>query len=184
MSFTPKVWADNPAGATPITAAELARVELGIDQAYGRSANALAGATLVTETVIASWDLPAGTVSVADMLQVRAFGQAGGIGTLTFRLRFGTAGTAADALLLAFPATAAGAANAHWQVNALVATLTATTATATGHVQLVNAITGPATAAFAAATVNLAVANKLTLTVAQSVAATFATRAASIGWLG
>lgn len=184
MTFTPKAWANDAAGATPVTAAELNRLELGVDQAYGRSANTLANATLITETIIASWDLPANTVAVQDMLQVRAFGQCGGTGTLIFRLRLGTAGAITDPLLVQFATSAAGANNAHWSVNALVATLTSTTAAGAGAVQLVNALLGPATAAFAAAAVNLTVANKLSLTVQQSVAATLVTRAASIGWIG
>lgn len=34
MAFTPKTWADGAAGETPITAAELNRVEAGIEEAH------------------------------------------------------------------------------------------------------------------------------------------------------
>ena len=69
-------------------------------------------------------------------------------------------------------------------MDALVPILSATTATASGQVQLANAVVGPVTGAFAAATINLTVANKLTVTVTQSLAQTFTTRAASVGWVG
>lgn len=184
MSFTPKVWANDAAGNTPVTAAELARMELGIDQAYGRSANSIANSAVTAETVLATWDIPANTLGVADLLQVRAFGQVSSTATLSFRVRFGTAGTTADALVATFSTTGAGAANQHWSTNILVATLTSTTMTGSGQVQLNNLVLGPTVAAFAAATMNLAVANKLSLTVTQSAAQTCTTRAASIGWIG
>ena len=34
MAYTPKTWADGEAGGTPITAAELNRIEQGIDDAH------------------------------------------------------------------------------------------------------------------------------------------------------
>lgn len=34
MAFTPKAWVDGTAGGTPITAAELNRIEDGIDEAH------------------------------------------------------------------------------------------------------------------------------------------------------
>ncbi len=58
MSFTPKTWANDVDGATPITAEELNRIELGIDQGYGQSAASLANNTVATiETVIATFNI-------------------------------------------------------------------------------------------------------------------------------
>lgn len=182
MTFTPKAWADGSGGATPITAAELLRIERAIDRTYGRTPQVLANATTTAETVVASWDIAASELSVNDMLNVRAFGQVAGTGTVIFRLRMGTAGTTADAVLVTFGTSAAGAANQHWSTDLVLAVLSATTATASGHAMLNTGTLTPTAAAFAAATINLTVANKVSLTQQFSAAAANVTRAASLSW--
>lgn len=135
-----------------------------------------------TETVVARWSIPANALANGDELDLRLIGQVSSTATLTFRIRFGTAGTTADALLGAFVVSAAGVANAHHLLEALVAMLSATTATATGSSQLASGVVGLVTAAFAAATVNLTVANFLSITLVQSAAQTYTSRAAKLSW--
>jgi hypothetical protein len=134
----------------------------------------LANATTVTETVVASFALPAGFLTAGALLNLWFFGQVSSTATVTYRLRLGTAGLITDALLIAFAASAAGVANAHTSVDGIVSCLTAGaagTATAGGQAMLASGLIGPATAAFAAAAVNTTVAQKLSLTAQLSAAA-------------
>ena len=133
-----------------------------------------------TETIVARWSIAANALAAGDTLNLRSTGQVSSTATLTFRIRFGTAGTTADALLCAFTVSAAGVANAYHFLEALVAVLSTTTATATGSSQLAAGIVGNATAAFAAATVNLTVANFFSVTLVQSAAQTYTSRAAKL----
>lgn len=133
-----------------------------------------------TETVVARWSVAANAVSSLDNLMVALAGQVSSTATLTFRIRFGTAGTTADALLSTFTVSAAGVANAYHYLNAIVSFLSSTTATATGRSTLGAGVVGVATAAFAAATVNLTVANFLSITLVQSIAQTYTSRAAKL----
>lgn len=133
-----------------------------------------------TETVVARWSIAANALANGDKLDVCLIGQVSSTATLTFRIRFGTAGTVADALLCTFTVSAAGVANAHHLLEAMVAILSTTTATATGSSQLAAGVVGNATAAFAAATVNLTVANFLSITLVQSAAQTYTSRAAKL----
>lgn len=133
-----------------------------------------------TETVVARWSIAANALANGDELDLRLIGQVSGTATLTYRIRFGTAGTTADALLCTFAVSAAGVANAHHLLEALVAILSTTTATATGSSQLASGVVGLVTAAFAAATVNLTVANFLSVTLVQSVAQTYTSRVAKL----
>lgn len=133
-----------------------------------------------TETVVARWSVAANTLAAGTNLNLNLAGQVSSTATLTYRIRFGTAGTAADALLATFTVSAAGVANAYHYLDALISILSATTATATGTSQLGAGAVGNATAAFAAATVNLTVANFLTVTLVQSIAQTYTSRAAKL----
>lgn len=140
----------------------------------------LTNATLVTETVVANFAIPANHLAAGSVLNVRLGGQVSAAATLIYRIRFGTMGTIVDPLVIQFATTAAGVANAHTSMDALVSALTATTLTAHGQAQLVGATVGPTTGAFAPATVNLTVANRLLVTVQQSVAQTFTTRTGAL----
>lgn len=131
-----------------------------------------------TETVVARWALSAGYLKARQVLDLSFMGQVSGAATLIFRVRIGTLGTAADALVCTFATSAAGVANAHVYGGIKVAVLTATTATASGQLQLANAITGLLTAAFAAATIAPASALFVSLTLVQSVAQTYTSREA------
>lgn len=133
-----------------------------------------------TEIIVARWSIPANALASLDNLRADLAGQVSSTATLTFRMRFGTAGTIADALLGTFTVSAAGVANAYHFLDALVAILSATTATAAGTSALAGASVSNATAAFAAATVNLTVANFLSITLVQSVAQTYTSRAAKL----
>lgn len=133
-----------------------------------------------TETIVARWSIPANALASLDNLRADLAGQVSSTATLTFRIRFGTAGTVADALLGTFTVSAAGVANAYHFLDALVSILSATTATATGTSALAGASVSNATAAFAAATVNLTVANFLSVTLVQSAAQTYTSRAAKL----
>lgn len=136
-------------------------------------------AVATTETVVAQFSLPAGYLVAGSLLEIRVTGQVSAAATLTYRVRVGTAGTAADAVVTTFTVTAAGVANAHSRVGAILSCLTAgTTGTMTGggQVQLAAGVVGPATAAYAAATVNTTVALKVSVTLVQSVAQTHTTR--------
>lgn len=183
MTFTPKAWVDEPNTTTPVTAAELIRIERAIDRAYGRTPQILASASTTTETVIAQWDLAANEASINDGMNLRVFGQAAGNATHIFRLRMGVLGTIVDPALVTFTTSAAGVANAHWSVDAMIAILSATTATAGGTAQLASASIGPVTAAFAAAAINLTMANKISITQQLSAAQANTTRAASMSWI-
>lgn len=133
-----------------------------------------------TEAIVARWSIAANNIASLDNLNLTLAGQVSSTATLTFRIRFGTAGTTADALLCTFVVSAAGVANAHHLLEAMVSVLSATTATATGSSRLAAGVVGLVTAAFAAATVNLTVANFLSVTLVQSVAQTYTSRAAKL----
>jgi hypothetical protein len=165
-------------GDTPLAA--LGKLQGQINTLRGIDATLTNNTVATTETVVARWSIPANALQSLDELDLQLAGQVSGTATLTFRIRFGTAGTAADALLCTFTASAAGVANAHHFLTALVGILSSTTATATGTSQLAAGTAGLATAAFAAATVNLTVANFLSVTLVQSVAQTYTSRAASL----
>ena len=137
-------------------------------------------AVATTETIVARWGVPANALANGNKLALALAGQVSSTATLTFRIRFGTAGTTADALLATFTVSAAGAAYAYHFLQAMVSILSATTATATGSSQLAAGVVGNATAAFAAATVNLAVANFLSVSLVQSAAQTYTSRDASL----
>lgn len=133
-----------------------------------------------TETIVAKWAVAANFPAALDNYVLDLNGQVSGTATLTFRIRFGTAGTIADALLCTFTVSAAGVANAYHYLEAMISFLSGTTATATGTSTLGVGVVVVATAAFAAATVNLTVANFLTVTLVQSVAQTYTSRAAKL----
>lgn len=133
-----------------------------------------------TETVVARWSIPANALASGNNLELYLAGQVSSTATLTFRIRFGAAGTIADALLSTFTVSAAGVANAYHFLDALVSVLSSTTATATGASVLAAGVVGNATTAFAAATVNLTVANFLSITLVQSAAQTYTSRAAKL----
>lgn len=137
-------------------------------------------AVATTETIVARWGIPANALASGSNLALALAGQVSSTATLTFRIRFGTAGTTADALLATFTVSAAGAANAYHFLQAMVSILSATTATATGTSALAGGVVGNATAAFAAATVNLTVANFLSVSLVQSAAQTYTSRAAKL----
>ena len=136
--------------------------------------------TATAETIVAQWGVPAFTLAVGDNLDLNQLGLVSSTATLVFRIRFGTAGTVADALLCQFGTSAAGVANAHHYLDAMIAILSSTTATAEGRSQLASAAVGVSTAAFAAATVNLTVNNFISVTLVQSAAQTYTSRAASL----
>lgn len=143
----------------------------------------LSNATGTGETVIAQWALSAGFLAAGRNLRLSAFGQVSSTATLTYRLRIGTAGTTADALVATFATTGAGTANDWTTVEMLIACLTAGasgTATAAGRATLASALVGIATAAYSAATIDTTAALKVSLTVQQSSAQTHTTRAAML----
>lgn len=101
---------------------------------YGRNLGTLVTpiATSGTgETVLWSIQLPAG-FTVNDAFHLLLRGISSSTGTLTFRLRVGTAGTVADALLWTSTTSAAQVANAHAGIDVLAAIITATTIKASG----------------------------------------------------
>lgn len=133
-----------------------------------------------TENVVASFAIPANSLVAGDKLDLKLQGQVSSTATTVYRIRFGPTGTATDALLCQFGTSAAGVANAHHFLDALISILSATTATAVGHSQLASAAVGITTAAFSAAAINLTVANFITVTLVQSIAQTYTSRAASL----
>jgi len=135
-------------------------------------------AVATTETIVARWALPANYFTAGMFFDLLALGQVSGLATLIFQVRIGTAGTTADALAGTFATSAAGVANAHTSCRINVAILTATTATAAGQVQLANATLGPTAVLFAANTIAPASALFVSLTLVQSVAQTYTSRAA------
>lgn len=151
-----------------------------------KDVGSLASATLTnnavatTETIVARFPILANQLAGGDGLDIQLSGQVSSTATLTFRIRFGTAGTTADALLCVFTVSAAGVANAYHFLIAMISILSATTATANGFSQLGGAVVGQLTGAFAAATVNLTVANFISVTLVQSAAQTYTSRAATL----
>jgi hypothetical protein len=133
-----------------------------------------------TETVVSRFTIPAGSFVAGESYNLNQRGQVSGTATLAFRIRMGTTGTISDPLLCTFSTSAAGVANGYHSLDALVSVLSATTAHASGTSQLVNAVVGVTTGAFAPATVNLAVANFLSVTLVQSAAQTYTSRACKL----
>lgn len=165
-------------GDTPLAA--LGKLQAQINAMLGGAATLTNNTVATTETVVARFPIAANLPAALDNYNLALAGQVSGTATLTFRIRFGTAGTIADALLCTFSVSAAGVANAYHYLNAVVSILTATTATATGVSTLGAGVVGNATAAYAAATVNLSVANFLSVTLVQSAVQTYTARAASL----
>lgn len=164
-------------GDTPLAA--LGKLQAQINMMMGGAATRT-NSTVTGETVVAQWPIAANLPVALDNYDLSLVGQVSGTATLTYRIRFGPAGTTADALLCTFSVSAGGVANAYHYLNAMISFLSATTATATGTSTLGAGIVGVATAAFAAATVNLTVANFLSVTLVQSAAQTYTARAASL----
>ena len=82
MAFTPKTWADGPSGGTPITAAELNRIEQGIDDADAAATAPVAWADVAGK--------PAVIAAGADQAAARA-----AIGAGTSSLGLGTSASTA-----------------------------------------------------------------------------------------
>lgn len=133
-----------------------------------------------TETIVARWALPANYLTTGAFLDMEIAGQVSSTATLAFRIRIGTAGTVADALAATFATSAAGVANAYVSGNINLAVLTATTFTAGGQILLANASLGLVPAVFAAATIAPANALFISLTLVQSIAQTYTSRAAAM----
>ncbi|MFM9902091.1 MAG: hypothetical protein ACKVOT_13855 [Polaromonas sp.] len=136
-----------------------------------------------TETVVARWALPANFLAAGSNLQGAFAGQVSGTATVAFRVRIGTLGTAADALAATFVTSAAGTANQHVFGELLISCFTAGasgTATAAGVVQFGALNLAVATGGFAAATVNTTAALFVSVTLVQSAAQTYTSRAATL----
>lgn len=140
---------------------------------------ALTNSTVTGETVVASFAMPVNYLEQDDLL-VKLLAQVSATATLTFRLRLGTTGTVADALLGQFATTAAGVANGRVTGNILVDNVGTNQYAAGGNMHLGNGVVGIVAAAFAAVTINPAVANVLTVTVVQSAAQTYTSRFAAL----
>lgn len=167
-------------GDTPLAALGKLQAQINaLSRAAIFSAPTLTNNTVATtETIVARWSVAANGLVVGDELILKLAGQVSSTATLTFRVRMGTAGTTADALLSTFTVSAAGVANAYHYLDAMIGILSATTATATGMSQLAAGSVGNVTAAFAAATVNLTVANFISVSLVQSIAQTYTSRIA------
>lgn len=165
-------------GDTPLAA--LGKLQAQINVMMGGAATLTANTVATTETVVVRFPVAANVPAALDNFNLMLAGQVSGTATLTFRIRFGTAGTTADALLCTFTVSAAGVANAYHYLDAMISFLSGTTATATGESMLGAGSVGVATAAFVAATVSLTVANFLTVTLVQSAVQTYTPRAASL----
>jgi hypothetical protein len=130
------------------------------------------------EFVVLQATLPAGLLVPGTTLRGFIAGQSSALGTVTARLRCGAAGTSADALVAALPASAAQAANA-WGMADFVATCAAAGAAGAlsgyARAQFQTAVLAPATAAYTAAVVNTTGVLKLSITLAVS-AGTFTVR--------
>lgn len=136
-----------------------------------------------TETVMARWALSANFLSAGSNLLGAFAGQVSGTAALTFRVRIGTAGTTADALAATFVTSAAGAANQAVYGDLLVSCLTAGTsgtATAAGMVLFGASPLAVATGGFTAASVNTTAALFVSVTLVQSAAQTYTSRAATL----
>ncbi len=167
-------------GDTPLAALGKLQAQINaLSRAAIFSAPTLTNNTVATtETIVARCSVAANGLVVGDELILKLAGQVSSTATLTFRVRMGTAGTTADALLSTFTVSAAGVANAYHYLDAMIAILSATTATAIGTSQLAAGSVGNVTAAFAAATVNLTVANFISVSLVQSIAQTYTSRIA------
>lgn len=137
-------------------------------------------AVATTETIVARFPLPANFFAAGENALVAWAGQVSSTATLAFKVRLGTAGTTADAIIGTFTTSAAGVANQYVYGDMLVSCLTATTAHAVGQLSFGAANLPNLTAAFAAGTINPAVALFLSVTLVQSVAQTYTSRAASL----
>lgn len=143
----------------------------------------LSNSSVAAETVVARFALPSNYLLAGGNLGMRLSGQVSSTATLTFKIRLGTTGTISDPMLAAFNATTAGAINTYSFTDMIVSCLTigtTGTATAGGIVWLGANGVSQVTAANVAGAVNTTVANFLTITLIQSVAQTFTSRAATL----
>jgi len=139
--------------------------------------------TGTTEVIAARWALPVNYLQPGKAYQIDILAQITAqttAGATTIRVRCGTAGTTADALLATSTASANGALNAWIQTKVIVYVLSATTATASIQSQQVSAVVGNATAAFAAATINPQAALNLSVSHQQGGVFTTTIRAAKL----
>lgn len=143
----------------------------------------LTNATATAETVVARWLLPENYLFPGRVIELNYVGQGSGTATVTYRIRVGTLGTVADAVVGTTAASAAGTANSYSRLEALLTCITAGatgTAMAQGRIQTTAASAGPAAAAFAAGTVNTTARLFVSITTTQSAAQTLTSRTASL----
>lgn len=140
--------------------------------------------TAQAEASVALWNIPANYLTAGMSFVIQVAGQVSSTATLTFRVRIGTAGTSADALVIQFGTTGAGLANQHIQAYIFVYVISSTTMSGGGHVIQGQAMVGQSTAAFAAATIDATVANKLSVNLSQSANQTYTSRFATCNRIG
>lgn len=147
----------------------------------------LGNATAAAETIIARFQLPANFFAAAnDAAKVVAHFHSGATaGTHTLRVRIGTAGTTADALVTTIGATASVVANSYCEAQILVMTPTvgaAGTVRAQGFHRFTATLTSNAAAALAAATA-LNTTAALFISVSIQASAASATAATQGAWI-
>lgn len=140
--------------------------------------------TAQSETSVALWNIPANYLAAGQSFVIQVAGQVSSTATLTFRVRIGTAGTSADALVIQFGTTGAGVANQHILGHIFVYVISSTTMSGGGIITQGQAIVGQTTAAFAAATIDATVANKLSVNLSQSANQTYTSRFATCNRTG
>jgi hypothetical protein len=117
------------------------------------TAPTLANPTTTTETVVASWTLPANFLSPNMAMLANASLLSAGTGTVIWRLRIGATGTTANTLVTQLTTSAAQVANARGTVFFNIYTPSANTINASGHAIMQNAILGHVTGGVVNATV-------------------------------
>lgn len=133
-----------------------------------------------TETIVARFPLPANFFAAGENAFLSWAGQVSGAATLAFKVRLGALGTVVDPLIATFTTSAAGVANQYVFGDVLVSCLSATTAHAVGQISLGAASLPNLAAAFAAATIAPGSALFLSVTLVQSIAQTYTSRAAAL----
>lgn len=123
-----------------------------------------------TETVVASWALPANFLANGSLCSILMAAQVTGTANVTVRVRIGPLGTTADPLALQWATSGAGGANQHLILDAQLAMTSATQAWASGRAGLNNATIAALAGAFAPATVDPTVPLRVSVTIVLSAA--------------
>jgi hypothetical protein len=116
----------------------------------------LTAANTTSETVVAKFLIPAGTLRVSEPLTLAIAGTMSGIATAIYQVRYGPLGTTADPLMMTLPVSGAGVNNAIIYLDAILGiTATGSAMFCGGKLQFAGTSIGPTSFSFPAAAPSL-----------------------------